>query len=127
MTRLELDRPASAPAGAAVPVPFPDPLAIPPPLKDALPGRGAPPVESSAFSNGPAVAEFERALARACGAADAVGVASGLDALRLGLIAAGVGRGDEVILPASTFVATAEAVTQAGARPVLADISERDC
>jgi dTDP-4-amino-4,6-dideoxygalactose transaminase len=55
-----------------------------------------------------------------------VGTSSGLDALRLALIAAGVGPGDEVVLPAQTFVATLEAVLQAGATPVLADVSETD-
>ena len=55
-----------------------------------------------------------------------VGTASGLDALRIALIAAGVGPGDEVVVPAQTFVATVEAVTQAGATPVLADIGHED-
>src|SRR5205823_5858581 len=54
------------------------------------------------------------------------GVGSGLDALRFALVAAGTGPGDEVVVPAQTFVATFEAVTQAGATPVVADISEAD-
>jgi dTDP-4-amino-4,6-dideoxygalactose transaminase len=83
-------------------------------------------VESAAFVNGPQVNEFEQAFASYCGGRHCVGVSSGLDALRLGLIAAGVEPGDEVVVPAATFVATVEAVTQAGALPVLADISERD-
>ena len=61
-----------------------------------------------------------------CGADHCVGVASGLDALRLALIAAGIEPGDEVIVPANTFVATLEGVTQAGGVPVLVDVSERD-
>ena len=80
-------------------------------------------IETSAFSNGPAVAEFERAFAQFCGTSTYVGVASGLDALRLALIAAEIEPGDEVIVPANTFIATVEAVTQAGGRPVLADVS----
>ena len=56
----------------------------------------------------------------------AVGAASGLDALRLALTAAGVEPGHEVVVPAMTFIATLEAVTQAGARPVIADVSESD-
>jgi dTDP-4-amino-4,6-dideoxygalactose transaminase len=75
-------------------------------------------IETSAFSNGPAVAEFERAFAQFCGTSTCVGVASGLDALRLALIAAEIEPGDEVIVPANPFIATVEAVTQAGGRPV---------
>jgi dTDP-4-amino-4,6-dideoxygalactose transaminase len=83
-------------------------------------------IDSGAFTNGPHVAEFERAFAAFCGTSECVGVASGLDALRLGLVAAGLEPGDEVIVPANTFVATVEAVTQAGGMPVLADISDSD-
>jgi dTDP-4-amino-4,6-dideoxygalactose transaminase len=81
---------------------------------------------SCAFTNGPQVAEFERAFAAYCGTRDAVGLASGLDALRLALVAAGCRPGDEVIVPANTFIATVEAVSQAVARPVLVDASEHD-
>jgi len=83
-------------------------------------------IDSGAFVNGDAVADFERAFARYCGRHECVGTSSGLDALRLALIAAGVGPGDEVVLPAQTFVATLEAVVQAGATPVLADVGESD-
>src|SRR5712691_2316340 len=83
-------------------------------------------LDSGAFVNGPAVAEFEKEFARFAGRAACVGTASGLDALRLGLLAAGLEPGDEVIVPATTFVATFEAVTQAGGRPVVADVSEAD-
>ena len=83
-------------------------------------------IDSGAFTNGPQVRAFEDAFAEFCGVPACVGVASGLDALRLGLLAAGIERGDEVILPANTFVATLEAVTQAGGRPVLAEASESD-
>ena len=83
-------------------------------------------VDDAAFTNGRQVAEFERAFGSFCGAQFAVGTGSGLDALRLALIAAGIEAGDEVIVPAMTFIATFEAVTQAGARPVVADISESD-
>jgi len=67
---------------------------------------------------GAEVQAFEAELAAYGGAAHGIGVASGTDALRLALEAAGVGPGDEVILPAFTFVATAEVVTQLGAVPV---------
>ena len=83
-------------------------------------------VESGAFTNGPAVAAFEDAFANYCGTAYCVGTASGLDALRIALTGLGVGPGDEVVVPALTFVATLEAVTQTGARPVLADVNDDD-
>ncbi len=83
-------------------------------------------VRSGKFTNGPHVATFEEAFAAYCGATDCVGVASGLDALRLGLLAAGLEPGDEVIVPANTFAATFEAVTQAKGRPVVVDVSESD-
>jgi dTDP-3-amino-3,4,6-trideoxy-alpha-D-glucose transaminase len=73
------------------------------------------------FILGAAVAEFEQAFAKFVGVEDAVGVSSGLDALRLALMALDIGRGDEVILPANTYVATALAVSAVGARPVLVD------
>ena len=74
---------------------------------------------------GPNVAAFEREAAEYCGAAAAVGVASGTDALRLALRALNVGPGDEVITSPFTFVATSEAIGILGARPVFADI-DRD-
>jgi dTDP-4-amino-4,6-dideoxygalactose transaminase len=83
-------------------------------------------IESSAFVNGPAVAEFEQAFADFCGTRFAVGLASGLDALRLALLAGGLEPGDEVLVPANTFIATFEAVTQASGRPVPVDVSESD-
>jgi dTDP-4-amino-4,6-dideoxygalactose transaminase len=83
-------------------------------------------LDSGAFTNGPNVASFEDAFAAYCGTTHCVGVASGLDALRLGLMAMGLEHGDEVIVPAGTFVATIEAVIQAGGTPVIADISEQD-
>jgi dTDP-4-amino-4,6-dideoxygalactose transaminase len=77
--------------------------------------------ESAAFINGPDVAAFEEEFAAFCGVRHCVGVSSGLEALRLALAAIGVGPGDEVILPANTFIATALAVSGVGARPVLVD------
>lgn len=107
-------------------VPFVDLGRIHAPLKAQILADVGALVDSGAFANGPAVAEFERAFADFCGTAFVVGVASGLDALRLSLIALGAGPGDEVIVPADTFIATVEAVAQAGALPVLVDVSESD-
>jgi dTDP-4-amino-4,6-dideoxygalactose transaminase len=83
-------------------------------------------IDSGAFTNGPQVAELETAFARYCDVPYCVGLASGLDALRLALVAMEPKPGEEAVLPANTFVATAEAVVQAGLIPVLADASERD-
>ena len=109
-----------------VTVPFLDLGTIHAPIKEQILDDVATLIDSSAFTNGPAVREFERDFARYCGAAECVGLASGLDALRLGLLAAGIEEGDEVIVPANTFVATLEAVTQAGGVPVPVDVSEED-
>jgi dTDP-3-amino-3,4,6-trideoxy-alpha-D-glucose transaminase len=95
-------------------------------LKDGIVAEIGELVDSSAFTNGPQVAGFEQAYAAYCGAAHCVGVASGLDALRLGLTAAGMEAGDEVVVAANTFVATLEAVTQAGGKPVVVDAGEAD-
>jgi dTDP-4-amino-4,6-dideoxygalactose transaminase len=78
-------------------------------------------IETGSFIAGPEVAAFEREFAAAHGVGHCVGVGNGTDALELALRAVGVGRGDEVILPANTFIATAEAVVRAGATPVLVD------
>src|SRR5438105_11298916 len=83
-------------------------------------------ITTGQFTNGPAVEQFEVAFADYCGTRRCVGIASGLDALRLALLAAEVPPGSEVIVPANTFAATAEAVVQAGAVPVLADASPTD-
>lgn len=71
------------------------------------------------------VQDFEFAFAHFLSVDHAVGVASGLDALRLALVALGVGLGDEVILPVNTFIATALAVSSVGAKPVLVDCDPR--
>src|SRR3954469_20650924 len=76
----------------------------------------------TAFIGGEEVAAFEREYAAFSRVRHCVGVANGTDALELALRAVGVGAGHEVVLPANTFVATAEAVARAGATPVLVDI-----
>lgn len=79
-------------------------------------------IDSGAFVNGPATKQFEKHFASYCDAKFAVGVANGTDALHLALRALGIGKGDEVITAANTFIATAEAITLVGARVVFADI-----
>jgi dTDP-4-amino-4,6-dideoxygalactose transaminase len=74
------------------------------------------------FIGGPEVEDFEERFARYCGAAHCVGVGNGTDALELILGALGIGPGDEVIVPANTFVATVEAVCAVGARPRFVDV-----
>jgi dTDP-4-amino-4,6-dideoxygalactose transaminase len=76
----------------------------------------------AAFILGPQVEQFEKAFAAFCETQYCVGLASGTDALKLAFEALKIGRGDEVILPANTFVATAIGVMEAGATPVLVDI-----
>ena len=82
-------------------------------------------LDEARFILGSQVGEFERAFASLVGVGHAVGVSSGLDALRLALTALGVVPGDEVILPANTYIATALAVSSLGARPVLVDCDPR--
>jgi dTDP-3-amino-3,4,6-trideoxy-alpha-D-glucose transaminase len=77
------------------------------------------------FVGGDAVASFESAFAEYCGAAHAVGVGSGTDAIAIALRAAGIGAGDEVITAANTCVPTVAGIVLAGATPVLADIDPR--
>jgi dTDP-4-amino-4,6-dideoxygalactose transaminase len=79
-------------------------------------------VEQGDFVGGAAVAAFEAAWAAYCGRTHAVGVANGTDAIELALRALGIGPGDEVIVPANTFIATAEAVVAAGATPRFVDV-----
>jgi dTDP-4-amino-4,6-dideoxygalactose transaminase len=77
---------------------------------------------SSSFIGGQRVEQFEEQWARYCGTARAVGVANGTDAIELTLRALGIGPGDEVIVPANSFIATAEAVVSAGASPRFVDV-----
>jgi dTDP-4-amino-4,6-dideoxygalactose transaminase len=92
------------------------------PLIPALKERFAEVLDDGRFILGPNVAAFEQEAASYLGVPTAIGVANGTDALVLVLDALGVGSGDEVICPAFTFYATAEAIVQRGATPVFADI-----
>jgi dTDP-4-amino-4,6-dideoxygalactose transaminase len=81
-------------------------------------------IADTAFVLGPQVREFETAFADFCGLPHCVGVANGTDAIELTLRALGVGPGDEVIVPANTFIASALGIVRAGARPVIVDCDE---
>jgi dTDP-4-amino-4,6-dideoxygalactose transaminase len=105
-----------------MPVPLFDtrtPLA---PLREALHSKCAEVLDEGRYILGPQVAAFERELADYLGTASVLGVANGTDALVLALRAMGVGPGDDVVVPAFTFYASAEAIAVIGANPVFCDI-----
>jgi dTDP-4-amino-4,6-dideoxygalactose transaminase len=81
-------------------------------------------IDRAAYTMGPELNQFEAAFAAFCGCECAVGVSSGTDAVKLALLVANVGPGDEVFVPANTFIATAEAVSHIGAVPVFVDCLE---
>lgn len=81
-------------------------------------------LDSSAFVGGPFVEKFERDFAAFCGCSCGVGVSSGTSALWMTLMALGIGPGDEVITVPNSFIATAEAISMCGARPVFVDVLE---
>jgi dTDP-4-amino-4,6-dideoxygalactose transaminase len=94
-------------------------------FKDEIDAAFARVMASGRFVLGPEGEAFERELAAYTGAKHAVGVNSGTDALHLALVAAGIGKGDEVIIPSFTFFATGEAVSYTGATPVFADVDPK--
>lgn len=79
-------------------------------------------LDSGSFINGKEVGELEKEISEFCGAAHAIGLNSGTDALFLSLKALGIREGDEVITSPFTFIATAEAISNLGARPIFVDI-----
>jgi dTDP-4-amino-4,6-dideoxygalactose transaminase len=82
-------------------------------------------LDNTAFAGGPFVAAFEKDFAAYCGTKHAVGVGNGTDALWMALLALGVGPDDEVITVPDTFIATAEAISYCGAKPVFCDVEEK--
>jgi dTDP-3-amino-3,4,6-trideoxy-alpha-D-glucose transaminase len=104
-------------------VPFLDLRAINAELEDELEQAVTRVMQSGQYILGPELAAFEAAWASYTGARHCVGVGCGLDAVALALDAAGIGPGDEVIVPAHTYIATWLAVTRTGAEPVGADVN----
>jgi len=106
------------------PVPFLDLAAQHAEVRAELDGAWADITATNGFIGGPHVAAFEAAFAGYCGTRTCVGVGNGTDALELILRALGIGTGDEVVVPANTFVATVEAIVTAGATPVFVDVDD---
>lgn len=112
------------PAGQPTTVPFTDLAAMASEVWPSIETDYLTRLLGGGYVGGSAVTGFEREWAAYCGADHAVGVGSGTDALQLALAALGIGPGDEVVIPASTFIATAAAVVRAGAIPRFADVSD---
>lgn len=106
-------------------VPFLDLKSIHKPLKQEILTAWEEILETTCFVGGPHIEAFEYEFAEACNVKHAVAVHSGTDALRLALLALGAKPGDEVITVPNTFIATTEAITQAGAKPVFVDIDSK--
>ena len=106
-------------------IPFLDLQAHHAPLRAEIDRAIAQVIDAGAFAGGPFVADFEKDFAAYCGCEYAIGVGNGTDALWLALLACNIGAGDEVITVPSTFMATAEAITYCGAKPVFVDIDEQ--
>src|ERR1051325_10528826 len=106
-------------------VPFLNLLAQHQPLRQEISAAIQEVIDHSAFAGGPYVAKFEDDFAAFCDCPHAIGVANGTDALWFALLALGVGPGDEVITVPHTFIATAEAISFSGAKPVFVDIDEQ--
>ena len=106
-------------------IPFLDLVSVHQELQSELVSIFQKTLSTAGFIGGPMVEEFEQRFAQFCGASHCVGVASGTDAVRFALMAAGVKPGNIVVTIPNTFIATTEAITQAGARPDFVDIDER--
>jgi dTDP-4-amino-4,6-dideoxygalactose transaminase len=106
-------------------VPFVDLVALHKGIEDELLPVFRTAMETAGFIGGPMVEAFEKDFASFCEVRHCVGVSSGTDAVRFALMAAGVQRDDIVITVPNTFIATTEAISQAGAQPAFVDIDER--
>jgi dTDP-4-amino-4,6-dideoxygalactose transaminase len=106
-------------------IPFLDLLTVHRELRDELRAVFDAALDTAGFVGGPMVQEFETDFAEFCETRFCVGMANGTDGLRLALLAAGIRPGDTVLTTPLTFIATAEAISQVGARPDFVDIDER--
>lgn len=104
------------------PVPFLDLVAVNGPFRTEFELASKSVFEHARYVGGPEVDRFEDAFAAYCGTLSSVGVGNGTDALELILAGLGIGRGDEVIVPSNTFIATVEAICAVGARPRFVDV-----
>jgi dTDP-4-amino-4,6-dideoxygalactose transaminase len=105
----------------STPIPFVDLTAQHQPIQAEIEQAVQGVIQRGDYVLGQALTDFEAAFATACGTQYGIGVACGTDAIALGLQACGIGAGDEVILPANTFVATLLGVMRTGATPILVD------
>ena len=105
-------------------VPFLDLKAHHDPLREEISAAIQEVIAVNAFAGGPFVEKFERDFAAFCDCKHAIGVGNGTDALWLVLLALGIGPGDEVITVPNSFMATAEAISYTGAKPVFVDVDE---
>ncbi len=106
-------------------VPFLNLYAQHAPLREEIHAAVQEVIESSAFAGGPFVTKFEEDFSAFCQTKHAIGVGSGTEAIWLTLLALGIGPGDEVITVPNTFIATAEAISFCGAKPVFVDVDEQ--
>src|SRR5437868_6673340 len=106
-------------------IPFLDLISLHKELEEELRSTLRDTLRVAGFVGGPKVEEFESEFAKFCDVSHCVGVASGTDAVRFALVAAGVKPGEIVLTVPHTFIATTEAISQAGARPDFVDIDER--
>jgi len=110
---------------SSVKVPFLDLKAHHDPIRQEVMAAMNAVIDENAFAGGKFVNKFEEEYAKFCDTKFCIGVANGTDALWFALLAKGIGHGDEVITVPMTFMATAEAITYAGAKPVFVDIDEQ--
>jgi dTDP-4-amino-4,6-dideoxygalactose transaminase len=114
-----------APTMSGTNVPFLDLIAPHLQMEEELVETFRAALHAAAFIGGKAVQDFENDFAKFCHVRHCVGVGSGTDALRFALMAAGVNQGDSVLTVPNTFIATTEAISQAGAHPEFVDVDER--
>src|SRR5512139_2282934 len=106
-------------------VPFLDLKAHHAPIRNELIAAIHAVIDQASFAGGPFVTAFEKDFAAYCQTRYCAGVGNGTDALWFALLALGIGSGDEVITVPNTFIATAEAISFCGARPVFVDVDEK--